>query len=50
MRRAYAQAAAMVRDLDHQHGRAQLLDWLRIGLPNNIRGGSIVPATHKVAH
>lgn len=50
MRRAYAQAAALVRDLDHQHSRAQLLDWLRSGLPDNIRAGPIASETHKVAH
>ncbi len=49
MRRAYAQAAAMVRNLDHQYGRAKIIDWLRSGLPNNIRGGSIISRTHKVA-
>ena len=49
MRRAYAQAAAMVRDLDRQHGRAKIIVWLRSGLPDDIRAGSIVSAAHKVA-
>jgi stage II sporulation protein D len=48
MREAYAQAAAMVRDLDRRHGRAQLLAWLRSGLPDDIRGG-VVSGSDKVS-
>jgi len=48
MRQAYAQAAAMVRDLDRQHGRTQLLEWLRGGLPGNVRGG-VAAAGDKVS-
>jgi len=36
VRRAYAQAAARVRNLDHQHGRGKLMEWLRNGLPDHI--------------
>lgn len=50
MRQAYAQAAALVRDLDRRNGRTQLLDWLRSGLPENIRGGLVVTRTNEVAH
>ena len=33
MQQAYAAAAALVRDLDRKHGRRQLIEWLRSGLP-----------------
>ena len=33
MEQAYGAAAAIVRELDRQHGRMQLLEWLRGGLP-----------------
>jgi stage II sporulation protein D len=36
LRRAYAQAAALVRDLDRKHGRGKLMEWLRNGLPDNL--------------
>jgi stage II sporulation protein D len=48
MRRAYAQAAATVRDLEQRHGRAQLMEWLSRGLPNNL-GGSAVAGSHEVS-
>jgi stage II sporulation protein D len=37
LRRAYAQAAALVRQLDRQHGRGKIAEWLRNGLPADIR-------------
>jgi stage II sporulation protein D len=49
MQQAYAQAAAIVRDLDRRHGRAQLLTWLRSGLPDDIRGGVVVSGSDKVS-
>jgi hypothetical protein len=48
MRQAYAQAAAMVGGLDRRHGRAQLLSWLRSGLPDDIRRG-VVAGSDKVS-
>jgi stage II sporulation protein D len=36
MRQAYAQAAAMVRQLDARHGRALIMEWLREGLPQEV--------------
>ena len=48
MRRAYAQAAAMVRDLDRRNGRAKIIDWLRSGLPGDIRGGWVTSGPKKV--
>ena len=47
MRAAYAQAAAMVRDMDREGGRSKLLDWLRNGLPQNVRGGDALSAPNK---
>jgi len=47
MRDAYAQAAAMVRDLDQRNGRSQLLGWLRGGLPDDIRAGTVVAGADK---
>ena len=47
MRQAYAQAAALVRDMDRQDGRAKLLEWLRNGLPQNIRGGDGFSTAYK---
>ena len=41
VRQAYAQAAAIVRDLDRRCGREQLNQWLRNGLPDEIRAGTI---------
>ena len=37
VRLAYRQAAALVRDLDHRYTQAKLIDWLRNGLPDDIR-------------
>jgi len=48
VRRAYAQAAALVRDLDRQHGRTKLMEWLRNGLPEDVRRSLIPPGTHEV--
>lgn len=50
MRQAYAQAAGLVRDLERQHGRAKLIEWLRSGLPDGVRGGGIAAGSDKVAH
>lgn len=36
MQQAYTAAAALVRDLDHRHGRTQLLQWLHNGLPEGV--------------
>jgi stage II sporulation protein D len=47
MREAYAQAAAMVRDLDQRNGRSQLLGWLRSGLPDSLRAGAIISGSDK---
>lgn len=49
MRQAYAQAAALVRDMERNYGRAQLLAWLRSGLPDNIRGGVVVTGPEKTS-
>lgn len=48
MRSAYAQAAALVRELDRKYGRARLIEWLRSGLPANIRTVAPFPGTDKV--
>ena len=37
LRRAYAQAAALVRNIDRQHGRGKLMEWLRNGLPEMVK-------------
>jgi stage II sporulation protein D len=50
MRQAYAQAAAMVRDLDQKHGRAKIIEWLRSGLPEGIGRSAITARGHEVAH
>jgi stage II sporulation protein D len=50
MREAYAQAAAMVRDLDQRNGRSQLLGWLRSGLPDNIRAGTVGDRAPRLSH
>jgi stage II sporulation protein D len=36
LRRAYTQAAALVRNLERKHGRGKLMEWLRSGLPDKI--------------
>jgi len=46
VQQAYGAAAAMVRELDRQHGRMQLLEWLRGGLPGPL-GVSSQPAGNK---
>jgi len=50
MREAYAQAAALVREIELQKGHSVLIDWLRGGLPQDARGGLILPGAHVVAH
>jgi stage II sporulation protein D len=45
--RAYAQAAALVRDLERKYGRAKLMEWLRSGLPDNVVAGT---SAEKIAH
>jgi stage II sporulation protein D len=50
MREAYAEAATTVRDLDRRNGRKQLIAWLRDGLPENLRGGTIVIGAEKASH
>ncbi len=49
MRDAYAQAAAMVRDLDRHYSRKQLIAWLRDGLPENLRASGLVSGVEKAA-
>jgi stage II sporulation protein D len=48
VRQAYAQAAAIVRDLDRQYGREPLKQWLRSGLPDEVRAATL--RGHKTAH
>lgn len=48
VRQAYAQVAAIVRDLDRQYGRERLNQWLRSGLPGEIRAG--ISRGHEIAH
>jgi len=48
VRQTYAQAAAIVRDLDRQYGRERLNQWLRNGLPVEIR--TLSTRDHEVAH
>ena len=48
VRQAYAQAAATVRDLDRQYGREQLNQWLRSGLPDQVR--AFARRGHEIAH
>jgi stage II sporulation protein D len=50
MREAYAQAAALARDLDRRYGRKQLIGWLRDGFPQNVRGSAVFSGADKVSH
>ena len=49
LRLAYRQAAALVRELDRRYTRAKLIDWLRNGLPDDIRRSVISGGVHEVA-
>jgi stage II sporulation protein D len=49
VRLAYRQAAALVCDLDRRYTLAKLIDWLRSGLPDDIRRSAIAAGVHKVA-
>lgn len=49
MRLAYRQAAALVRDLESRYTRPKLIDWLRSGLPDDIRRSATAAGVHKVA-
>ena len=49
VRLAYRQAAALVRDLDRRYTRARLIDWLRNGLPDDIRRSVTSAGVHEVA-
>jgi stage II sporulation protein D len=40
MKNAYAAAAALVSALDRQYGRAELMMWLRSGIPRSVLNGS----------
>jgi len=48
VRQAYAQAAAIVRDLDREYGRERLNQWLRSGIPNEIRTAAV--RGHEINH
>jgi hypothetical protein len=39
MRHAYGEAAEMVSDLEKQYGRNRLIEWLKSGIPRNVRSG-----------
>jgi stage II sporulation protein D len=49
VRLAYRQAAALVRDLDRRYTRAKLIDWLRNGLPDDVRRSATSAGVHEVA-
>lgn len=49
VRLAYRQAAALVRDLDRRYTRARLIDWLRNGMPDDIRRSVTSAGVHEVA-
>ena len=49
VRLAYRQAAALVRDLDRRYTRVRLIDWLRNGLPDDIRSSVASTGVHEVA-
>lgn len=48
VRLAYRQAAALVRDLDRRYALAALIDWLRNGLPDDIRRSATSVGVHEV--
>lgn len=49
VRLAYRQAAALVRDLDIRYTRPKLIDWLRNGLPDDVRRSAASAGVHEVA-
>jgi stage II sporulation protein D len=49
VRLAYRQAAALVRDLDSRYTRPKLIDWLRNGLPDDVRRSAASAGVHEVA-
>lgn len=49
VRLAYRQAAALVRNLDRRYTRAKLIDWLRNGLPDDVRRSVASAGVDKVA-
>jgi stage II sporulation protein D len=49
VRMAYRQAAALVRDLDRRYTRTKLIDWLRNGLPDDIRRSVTAAGVHETA-
>jgi stage II sporulation protein D len=50
MKAAYGAVTALVAELDRQWGRAELMRWLRDGIPGGVLSRSGVPVPNKVSH